>query len=138
MLIGACMVMILTLDTILSKPTENDASGSTCTFFNWTKCKKKNKVKSIFLNQYITSVSVVSTYVFSFFSSKKRFSFPFLMHFLFCYLQREWCGIVSVIMWSLLFCCKLVFNVDRTTRKYFNVNRVKPFKNIGLIYLQIF
>ena len=53
MLVVVGMVMILTLDAILSKPVENDATGSTCTFFNWTKCKKqnKNKVKRMFRNQ---------------------------------------------------------------------------------------
>ena len=53
MLVVVGMVIILTLDAILSKPVENDATGSTCTFFNWTKCKKqnKNKVKRMFRNQ---------------------------------------------------------------------------------------
>lgn len=63
-LIVVAMLMILTLGTILSKPMEKDATGSTCTFFNWTKCKKQNKntVKYLFFNQCMSS-SIVRAYV---------------------------------------------------------------------------
>lgn len=60
MLIAVFMVMLLTFETVLSKPVENDSLGSTCTFFNWTKCKKlkKNQVKYIFSNEYSAGIMV--------------------------------------------------------------------------------
>ena len=64
MLIAVAMLMILTLETILSKPMEKDTTGSTCTFFNWIKCKKQNKntVKYLFFRQCMPS-SIVRAYV---------------------------------------------------------------------------
>lgn len=64
MLIAVAMLMILTLETILSKPMEKDAIGSTCTFFNWIKCKNQNKitVKHLFFKQCMPS-SIVRAYV---------------------------------------------------------------------------
>ena len=50
----------VTFETIISKPVENDSLGSTCTFFNWTKCKKpkKNQVKYVFSSKSSAEIVV--------------------------------------------------------------------------------